>query len=80
MPTAVGEHEENALLHEGNFHSRFPVSTEYNLTVIPFVIRGATNTWLEGGNKEFRFCATKQELHVWLQGEAQLASQRGSNR
>ena len=58
------------LQNTGNFHSWFPASTEYNLTVTSFVIRGATKTRLEGGIKEFRFCATKQELYVWLQGEA----------
>jgi len=70
MPTAVREHEKNALLREENFHSLFPASTEYNLKVTPFVIQGATETWLEGGTKEFRFCASKQELRVWLQSEA----------
>ena len=37
MPTAVREHEKNALFHEGNFHSRFPASTQYNLTVTVFL-------------------------------------------
>jgi len=60
MPTAVREHEENALHHDGNFHSWFPSSTEHNLTVTSCVIRGATKTRLESGNKEFLFCATKQ--------------------